>query len=234
MARQSIAEIRREEITKAFFKVVSEKGLQKATIREVTEVAGFRFGLLHHYYPNKEAMLLDVLDYVITTYTAEFQKGVSKYDSAIDRLRYFISWLFDIERFDLEFSRAWIEFWVLSKTEPVVSEALKKCYRDAKDIIVGIIRYGIKRGEFKKVNPYDTASMLLGLCEGVCAVLYVVDTEGTPVKRIRKQIADLFLKHLFPEKRIEYKPVRTHILTCPSESDHKSTSYMTSGRDAGK
>lgn len=200
MVRQSIAEIRREEITKAFFKVVSEKGLGRATIREVTEVAGFSPGLMHHYYPDKEAMLLDVLDYLITTYKAEFQEGVSQLDSAIDRMKFFISYLFDIERFDLEFSRAWMEFWVLSKTEPTVSEALKKCYRDVRDIIMDIIRYGIRTGEFKKVNLNDTANMILGISEGVCTVLYVVDTEGTPVKTINKQIADLFLKYLLPEK----------------------------------
>jgi len=70
MARKSIAEIRKEEIIEAFFKVVSEKGFAKATIREVANVAGCNHGMLHHYFENKEAIIESAVEHVMTVYRA--------------------------------------------------------------------------------------------------------------------------------------------------------------------
>ena len=195
MGRKSIAHIRRKEIIEGFFKVVSEKGFVNASIREITDAAGVSKGILHHYFVNKEAMVLGVMEHVVTTYMAEFQKGFSEYDTAVDRMKFVFSWFFDLDRFDLEFSRAWMEFWVLAKTHPAVSDALQECYKAVKDVIAGIIRDGIRSGEFRKVNPAVTASMILGSLEGG-TMLWVVDTKATPMKAMGKRITEMYLDYL--------------------------------------
>ena len=195
MGRKSIAHIRRKEIVEGFFKVVAEKGFANASIREITEASGVSKGVLHHYFLNKKAMIVGVMDYVTTSYLADFREGISRCDSAFERMEYLFSWFFDLERFNLEFSRAWMEFWVLSKTDPDISEALQKCYELVKDIIADIIRDGIKAGEFKRVNPALTANTILGSLEGA-TMLWVVDAEATPIKRMGKQITGLFMDYL--------------------------------------
>lgn len=195
MGRKSIADIRRKEFTEAFFKVVAEKGLAGATVREITEAAGFSQGMLHHYFANKEAMVLEVMDYVVTTYMAEFQEGILKCDTAADRLKFVIFWFNDLNRFNLDFSRAWMEFWVFSKANQGVSKALQECYKTVKNIIFHIIRDGMRTGEFRKVNPVIVANLLLACMEG-STMLWVVDTKATPVKSMGKQTIELFLHHL--------------------------------------
>jgi len=195
MGRKSIAVIRRKEFTEAFFKVVAEKGLAGATVREITEVVGFSQGMLHHYFVNKEAMVLEVMDYVATTYMAEFQQGILKYDSAADRLKFVISWFNDLDRFNLDFSRAWMEFWVFSKANQAISKALQECYKTVKNIIARIINDGMRTGEFRKVNPVIAANLLLACMEG-STMLWVVDTKATPVKSMGKQTVELFLHYL--------------------------------------
>ena len=195
MGRKSIAEIRREEIIAAFFEVVAHKGFLKATMREIAEAAGCSQGMLHHYFENKEAMVLGVMEYMVASYTAEIREEIAKRDSATDRMRFLFSWFLDLERFDLQFSRAWMEFWVLSKTHPAVSEAMTKCYKTVKQLIAGIIRDGIKSREFRKVAPEVMASLILGSLEGG-TVLWVVDKEALPVETTSRQRADLFLYYL--------------------------------------
>ena len=200
MGRKSIAHIRRKEIIEGFFNVVAEKGFAEASIREITKAAGVSKGILHHYFTNKEAMVLGVMDYVLTSYMEEFQNELSKHMAAVDRMKFVFSWFFDLERFTLKFSRAWMEFWVLSKTDPAISKALRGCYKVVKDAIADIIRDGIKAGEFRKVDPIVTANLILSCMEGA-TILWVVDTKDTPMKALGKHTAELFLNDLMREKR---------------------------------
>ena len=199
MARKSIAEIRKEEIFDAFFKVVSEKGFAQATIREIANVAECNHGMLHHYFENKEAIIQAAVDHVTTAYRAELLEGLSKHESAMDRLRYLIAWLNDLDRFNLEFSRAWMELWILSKSDMAVSAALRECYQEVKDIIAKIIRDGIKAGEFRNINPNVMANVILASLEG-STMLWVVDAEKTPVKAVGKQVEDMIAEFLDKRK----------------------------------
>ena len=195
MGRKSIAHIRRKEIIEGFFKVIAETGFANASIRKITEAAGVSKGVLHHYFVNKEAMVLGVMDHVTTTYMAAFQEEISRRKTATERMKFALSWFFDLERFNIEFSRAWMEFWILSKTDAAISNALQECYRQIKKHIADIIRDGIKSGEFRKVNPDVTANMIVGTFEGA-TMLWVIDTEGTPIKSMGRQIAKMYMDYL--------------------------------------
>ncbi|RJP68538.1 MAG: TetR family transcriptional regulator [Candidatus Abyssobacteria bacterium SURF_17] len=198
MGRKSIADIRKEEIIDAFFKVVAEKGLANATIREIAEAAGCSQGMLHHYFENKEAMVLGVVENVIASYTPEFEREISKYHSPTERMQFLFSWFLDTERFDLQFCRAWMEIWILAKTHPAISTALRSCYRVIRDVVAEIIRDGIRLGEFGKVDADIMANLILGSIEGG-TLLWVVDAEATPVSAVGEQRAKLFLHYLTGE-----------------------------------
>jgi len=193
VGRKSIAKIRQAEIIEAFFDVVAEKGFVNATMREIAVAAGCSQGMLHHYFDNKETMVLAATEYLVTTYSAELSGKIGRYDSATDRLHFLFSWFRDLDRFDLRFSWAWMEFWILSKTHPAISNAMTKCYRSMKDLVAGIIRDGI--GEFRDVDPDLMANMIMGSLEGG-TVLFVVDKEAPPIETTSKQRADLFLYYL--------------------------------------
>jgi len=195
MGRKSIAEIRREEIVEAFFEVVAQKGFIKATMREIAEATGCSQGMLHHYFKNKESMVLGVMDHMVTSYTAEIRGEIARRKSAEDRMRFLFSWFFDLERFDLKFSRAWMEFWVLSKTHPAISRAMTRCYKTVKEVVAGVINDGIKSREFRKVDPELMANLILGSLEGG-TVLWVVDKEALPVEKTSTQRAEVFMHYL--------------------------------------
>ncbi|RJP25680.1 MAG: TetR/AcrR family transcriptional regulator [Candidatus Abyssobacteria bacterium SURF_5] len=197
MGRKSIAHIRREQIINGFFKVVAKKGFANASTREITEAAGVSKGVLHHYFIDKEAMVLGVLGHVLETYLAEFTEGLEKRESPTEQMEFFWSWFLDLNRFNMEFSRAWVEFWVLSKTNESIAEALRDCYGQIIGRLAGIIRKGIESGDFAKVDPLVTANTMLASLEGT-TMLWVVNPMATPVEAINDKIAELFLNHLKP------------------------------------
>ena len=60
-----------------------------------------------------------------------------------------------------------------------------------KDIFAKIIREGITAGEFRKVDPDVAANVILAGLEG-SSMLWVVDTENTPVEEMGEQMEEIF------------------------------------------
>lgn len=49
-------------ILKSAKKLISEKGLQQASVREISKLAGVTTGSIYHHYKNKEEILYEVMD----------------------------------------------------------------------------------------------------------------------------------------------------------------------------
>ena len=195
MPRKSIAEIRREEIIEAFYKVVSEKGFAGATVREIAHTIGCSYRMLHHYFSDKDEVIRSFVDFVSNRYIGELRERTSNGMNAADRLVFINDYLSDSNRFTLEFCRAWVGCWALSNSNSAVSDALNECYNDAREIIADIIRAGIRSGEFREVDPIITANLLLATSEGV-TMLWVVNTKSIPIKRVNEHIPEFWLSYL--------------------------------------
>lgn len=63
MAKDS--NIKKERIIDAAIKVMTEKSVEEATVREIAERAGVTTGSIYHYYKNKEELLYDVINHSI-------------------------------------------------------------------------------------------------------------------------------------------------------------------------
>ncbi len=76
-----------------------------------------------------------------------------------------------------------------------IKKPVQECFREARDIVGEVITRGIKKGEFRKVNPRVMATVILGILEGV-TTLWVIDPEDTPVVEVGKLIEDLIRTYL--------------------------------------
>ena len=60
--RSKVAAVRRQHILQAAIKVFAERGFHRATIKAVAAEAGVSDGSIYNSFPNKEALLLGVID----------------------------------------------------------------------------------------------------------------------------------------------------------------------------
>lgn len=56
-----MAKFSKEQLIETAKHVIHEKGIAKASLREIAKTAGVSTGAIYHYYPNKEALLYDVM-----------------------------------------------------------------------------------------------------------------------------------------------------------------------------
>ena len=87
---ESIGNIRRTEIIQAFLKILAERGLAKATIREIADTAGCNPGLLHHYFSDKGEIIAASVEYALNVYVEDLLKGTEQLETATERLKFFI------------------------------------------------------------------------------------------------------------------------------------------------
>lgn len=199
MGRKSIAEIRREEIIQAFYEVVSEKGYGSATIREIAQHAGCSYRMLHHYFANKEEIVVAFLRHLETGYMSDLENALSECTTATDSLNCLFSTTSLPGRFSLEFCRAWVDCWALAKAHPSVASILEHLYTRFAKTITKIIREGIKSGEFRKVQPDLAANLIVASAEGLMA-LWVVNTENIEPEKLWKPLTDIWLDGLSAER----------------------------------
>ncbi|MBK7760662.1 MAG: TetR family transcriptional regulator [Deltaproteobacteria bacterium] len=58
MPRPSQVSQRRAQLIRALAQVMAQQGYEAASIREIAQAAGLAPGLVHHYFPDKEALLV--------------------------------------------------------------------------------------------------------------------------------------------------------------------------------
>ncbi|MFD0712264.1 TetR/AcrR family transcriptional regulator [Paenibacillus sp. GCM10027626] len=68
-----MAKPKREQIIDAAYKVMSAKGYEKASIKDIAQEAGIAPGLVHYYFRNKEEILTELLMSASKQYTTAMQ-----------------------------------------------------------------------------------------------------------------------------------------------------------------
>ncbi|MFI5723233.1 TetR/AcrR family transcriptional regulator [Streptomyces cyaneofuscatus] len=78
MARTADHEARRRQIATAVHQLVAEGGLDAATMARVAQRAGFSVGLVQHYFPSKDALLLHTCRQVMSDINARVAERIAE------------------------------------------------------------------------------------------------------------------------------------------------------------
>jgi AcrR family transcriptional regulator len=195
MGRKNLAEIRREEIIAAFLKVLSEKGFDKATVREIAQTAGCTHRMLHHYFSTKEALVIAAIEDFIASYAPGLEQELLQHNTPTEKIRVFFDLFMNPENFDLSQIRAWVQTWALSDNHPAIQEAAQRWYARIRKIMAEIVREGIETGEFREVDPNTFAELVLESSEG-SALLAIMDRNDFTRKSVADARATMYFKYL--------------------------------------
>jgi len=195
MGRKNLAEIRKEEIIEAFQRVLSKKGFEKATVREIAQEAGCTHRMLTHYFTTKEALIIEAVEDLVASYAPGLEQELSKYDSPTEKMQFFFDRFMNPESFDIAQIRGWVQTWALADHHPAILEAVQRWYERIKRIMAEIVREGIETGEFRNVDPNTVAELILESSEGG-AVLAILDRDDSTRKSVANARAKMYLDYL--------------------------------------
>lgn len=184
-------EERREELAAAVWRLASRDGLDAVTIRRVSAEAGWSTGALHHYFSDKEELLLFAFKTVADRVgrrvaTARVESGEPL---ELARALLAIGLPLDDERRDE--TRVWFAFLGLALTRPPLARAQRLAYDAWRRIVADALRDAQQRGDIdEEVDVEREAAALVALVDGL-AVQASFDPDCLDVDLVDERLAEL-------------------------------------------
>jgi AcrR family transcriptional regulator len=122
---------RRHEIALAACRSISSKGLDKVTLADIAQEAGYTTGMLAHYYETKWDVILAALRLMHDRLGEKLSEGIQDDRSLAELLR-------DVLPTNPELkseSRAWLAFWAVAVSRPQLVKWSSKIHTDWRALI---------------------------------------------------------------------------------------------------
>lgn len=193
MARQrKKSEIRKQQILDAAIAVFAEKGFHSSRVSDIARRAGVAYGLVYHYFDNKEEILRTIF-LERWTFILQVIENLLNEDkrSALERLRSFLIFIIDVYKRNAALVDV-IMLELLHSPEFMREEVVRGFQRAANGI-EELMRQGQEAGEVRQgTNPTTFAVLYFGAIEVTfnAVALRVVDIDAMPSEDWADSIMD--------------------------------------------
>jgi AcrR family transcriptional regulator len=166
----------KKRIIDAAMAVFSAKGYAKASIREIAKAAGISIGGVYLYFKNKEDLYRNLIKERKSGLRQAIETTLGKSKTASDALSLFI-------KLYLDYAVKHKEFIILHIREhgfTFGAHEKRQFFKQQRKLIEQIIQRGIRSGEFRKCDPQDMATILMGLLRGIVLTMALDDMHIKP------------------------------------------------------
>ncbi|MGU3647134.1 TetR/AcrR family transcriptional regulator [Microbacterium sp. C23T] len=204
-------EERREEILATAADIALTEGLERITLRAVADRLGVRPGLITHYFPAAEDLVVAAFTRAAAAERAELFPRVG---APTARLAHLVAGFESLDSWDL--ARLWMNARHLSRFSPALDDAVVAQEKLNEAGLVEIIEQGIAAGEFAEVDPLGACTRILMAVDGRGA--YVNNTHEARLDAGEHFVADV------AEWTLGLRPgtLRTDATTTASSEQHPS------------
>lgn len=144
---------RKAQILQAAKTVFCRKGFEPTTMQDVVEESGMSRGGVYQYFPSTEAMMQALLDQNSVEFKEYIDSLIRRHEKMWDILQIYFK---NLEEENTQpFSIVIYEYFVTGWRNRQRKEYLRRRYLTGKKIFRRIFEEGVKRGEFKPVQPID-------------------------------------------------------------------------------
>jgi AcrR family transcriptional regulator len=184
-------EQRREELAAAVWRLASREGLDAVTIRGVSAEAGWSTGALHHYFDDKEELLLFAFQTVADRITRRVVAARDEATDAIELARALLAIGLPLDQERRDETRVWFAFLGLALTRPPLARAQRLAYRAWRRWVADALREAQEQGDVDEtVDVEREAAGLVALVDGL-AVQASFDPQCLDVGLVDERLARL-------------------------------------------
>ncbi len=178
------AEKTREYILDEAFKLFCEKGFKQVTMKDICEITGMSRGGLYSHFASTSEVFEALLERIVTKDSMDFEKEIKAGTPARKILKNALSQMeAEIKNPEESLSIAMYEY--ADSTDSNVMDAMNK---NAVKRWTSLINYGIKSGEFEKVNVSEIANVILFSYQGIRMWSRIAPLETKTYKSVLKHI----------------------------------------------
>ena len=199
--KQREYEARRQEILAAAECLFSKNGFFKTSMAEIATAAQFAMGTVYRFFKSKEEIYISIVEAKVEELAELLDKAIAKEKSSGDKLNAFIQVKLAYADRNRDFFRIYVSEWSGFEwtIKSAFGERVWKLYMAQVDLVADLIRQGIRRKEFRKIDPKDGAFALHGMLN---STMYVGILQAKPSGSLvdkRDLISKLFLSGIAKE-----------------------------------
>ncbi len=191
-------EAKKMEILHAAMQVFAHKGVVKTKIIDIATTAGVGKGTIYEYFRSKEEIFTSAYNYFFQTMESMLQEALSKEDNPLKQLELILTISLDaFMHIGEEFADIMMEFWaegIRNKNQDILDAInLKGVYSNYRKMIQNILKKGIEKGVFKPMDTKSTASILIGVLDGVM-LQWIMDRKAINLRKVSVVLLDGFIE----------------------------------------
>ncbi len=155
----------RESILAAAVQLFAEYGYHAAPLRDVARIAGIQAASIYHHYPNKQALLVEIMEVHMKRLNTQLEYIIREYQDPLQCLQEAIA---SHIRLHTTYKN---EFFIID-TEIRALEGENRAYilslRDTYETLIqSILNNGIERGVFRRIDSKVASYAIIAMCTQV-------------------------------------------------------------------
>jgi len=124
MPRVGMMALRMDALVNATISEIGRKGSLDVTVGQIAKAAGVSTALAHHYFGSKDDLFLAAMRAILSDFGAEVLRELRAAGEPRDRLSALVRASFGGPNFQPEVVAAWLNFYVLARTQPKAARLL--------------------------------------------------------------------------------------------------------------
>ncbi|MEU6037736.1 TetR family transcriptional regulator C-terminal domain-containing protein [Actinomadura sp. NPDC047616] len=171
MPRQVDHDSRRRQIAQAVFELISEQGMEGATLRDAAARAGVSMGAVQRCFSTKEEMVAFVMDYMNRRITERVQariSGSAEPESAMTMLEETLVGIVPLDEPSLAETKVWLAFTAQAAVNPKLAAVQREHYAGLTELLTLLIRVAQDAGHARPgLDPAQEADSLITFTDGL-------------------------------------------------------------------
>jgi AcrR family transcriptional regulator len=189
----------RTALMRATYDALCKHGYAGLTIQRIGDEFPKSKSLIYQHYDGKDELLVAFLGFMIEHFESEAEIPTDDSTQILDQLQDHLDRLLDpaLDKERYEFMSAMTELRAQAPHDEAYREHFTRSDQIFRSHLTDIIRTGIERGEFREVDPEQTAELLLTTIDGAM-LRQVTSDDSMNVQAVRDEL-DEYIRSLLVE-----------------------------------
>lgn len=174
MARYKKSEEKRKQILSAAFRALDAYGYDAVTLQVIADQAEVSKGVVHYYFENKEAVLVELLEWLTAKIYENEHAAVQSRHTAEGKLKAYIDSIFVSPAKNRSFYRVYLDFLARASRLPVYREINQRFYDNCKTISTEVLELGQQEGIFSQDHTPDAIAPVIRAVIDGCLIQWLM------------------------------------------------------------
>ncbi|RMG70192.1 MAG: TetR/AcrR family transcriptional regulator [Bacteroidetes bacterium] len=166
MGRKSKAAVRKQEILSHFYDVIIDEGFEGASIAKIAKRMDVNPSLLIHYFSTKDAMVLGLIEYIVSTYSSHILPDFSSVTDPAERWDDVLDVVSRIQWDLIMNNTVFYSCYTLALRNPDIRKQFVGLFRTVTQKLEMEIRHAQEAGVIDVEDPARAAELIISLVEG--------------------------------------------------------------------